>query len=482
MVFCNLTLVIVIFAVMSSNEGDNHHRGPFSRIALRPQHNDERGSNCDREFHNYDFRIQNGCYIHPTHHRPHCQFTHFEIELQKVSSVRLGGESLTSHFILDNGKNDTVMGQPESFEVLTYQPQTFVFSTALNPSLDDDGPEATLMQSFPPTMHYINNILKNSMVLTSALLSCPSNQNTKLLEGLTLVVGRESYANFYHSMQLWWNAFYTINQPDNHDQHDATLHPKHLVFLDAHPETPLDKFWGDVFELNVTYLRRDYHYFNSLCLEQVRMIPSSPNAPFSIGGEAGPLFLNHCPAPEMMTRFTGHVLEKYQSSETRQIPGRIVLIDRQPYAAHPRSDTTKIDRQMQGLVKAVRDEIARLSRQETTVKLSLKVVALESLSMKEQIETIRQSQFLIGPHGAGLTHLLFLNKDAHVLEIGCYKMFYKRLVDWSSALRLSHHCLKSPFHSSKHSEESSRKGDTPQLSRYVKEEVIPIIHQVLWRS
>jgi len=46
---------------------------------------------------------------------------------------------------------------------------------------------------------------------------------------------------------------------------------------------------------------------------------------------------------------------------------------------------------------------------------------------REQLETIRNTDILVGIHGAGLTHLLFLPDWAHVIELyncddpGCYK-------------------------------------------------------------
>ena len=43
---------------------------------------------------------------------------------------------------------------------------------------------------------------------------------------------------------------------------------------------------------------------------------------------------------------------------------------------------------------------------------------LEELPLRKQIELFQQAEFVIGPHGAGLTNLVYCNAGTKVIEIG----------------------------------------------------------------
>ena len=451
-------------------------------FAHNHQNNYKRDCVNSDAFHAYEFSKENGCFIHPIHHRPHCQFKYLQIDLNGVASIRNGGEglyeSMPTRVQSTTNKNvsEPIMGQPESYEMLKYEPQTFQFSSQTVPSMDDDGSDGQMLQSGPPSLHYMNDIFQHSFVSDPALERCPTNDpQVQTLPGITFFIGRESYANLYHSMQIWFNAYFTIH-PSHSDPHttgvDATQ-PMRLIFLDAHPRTPLDQVWEDIFGIKATYLQRDYHSLRPpnaakrfLCLEQARMIPSSPNAPFSVAGHAGKDFLKQCPSFRMMSVFTHHILEKYNLLHTRQIPGRIVVIDRVPYLAHPRSRTESMERQNIHLASVAREEIEKLHDQ--GLEVSLEFVTLVNQSMAEQIQSIRTAQVLIGDHGAGLTHLLFLDKNSHVLETSCRKLHFKRLVDWSQHLKLQHHCLPSMLAMSKN-----------DLLSFWQSRIIPLLNEIL---
>ncbi|KAL7557116.1 hypothetical protein ACA910_002404 [Epithemia clementina (nom. ined.)] len=441
---------------------------------------------CEPSFHHYNFSVRNGCFIHPSHERPHCQFQNLQINLSAVSSVRLGGESLTmsahderSSKKQGNHRDDQILGQPGSYEILNYGPRTFLFSQPPSPflNLDDDGPDSNLSFFFsrPPSLHYINDIFLHGKVQSLTMPSCQEDDENRItVKGLTLLVARESYANFYHAMQLWWNTYFTINADDEAGL-NAFGSPINLIFLDAHPHTSLDTIWSDLYA-PVTYLQRDFHFRDKspitnkiLCLEHVRLIPPGTNAPFTVAGKNSAKFINHCPSQSMTRRFVDYVLDKYNLTDVGQVPGRVVVIDRLPYLAHPRSDADTIDRQIPGLASAAKAVLENtLSRSE----LSLEVVALENLPMKEQLRTILRAQVLVGNHGAGLTHLLFLKKNAHVLEMSCRRLFFRRLTEWSSNQPIHHHCLK-PVQYNQTFPSASQ-----PLAEYLQNEVVPIIKEI----
>ena len=466
---------------------------------------------CDASFHEYRFSLDHGCVIHPIHERPHCQFQHLQISLTSVSSVRLGGEPFSpdaqppqpfaSHGL--NDPNDTknitslILGQPASYEVLQYGRNTFLFSQPPIPfhHLNTEG----FFYDRPTVFHYINDIFLHAKVLDpspSSMFQCPSQQPTVMtLPGLTLLVARESYANFYHAVQLWWNAYFTLMVDGSSTMTTTTMDPTtttdvHLIFLDAHPHTPLDDVWSRLFA-PVTYLQRDYHFQSQpghnntlLCLEQVRLIPPGTNAPFAVAGKHATQFIHHCPNHTMTKQFVHHVLERYNVTQVQQIPGRVVVIDRLPYLAHPRSNPHTMDRSIPHLANVTRHvlETAFASSSSSSTRLSLQVVALETLSMQDQLRLIRQAQVLVGNHGAGLTHTLFLQPHSHVLELSCRRLFFQRLAEWNP--NVTHSCLKPlVVHSNHHQNNNTTRATvaiSPEsLADYLEAHVVPILRQVL---
>ena len=471
---------------------------------------------CDASFHEYRFSIDNGCVIHPIHERPHCQFQHLQISLTSVSSVRRGGEPFSPNpqppqlqqQPSDTNTTSLILGQPASYEVLQYGRNTFLFSQPPIPfhhlNHDDDNDQDTNGRRFfydrPTFFHYINDIFLHAKVLdpSPSIFQCPKPQQeptVMTLPGLTLLVARESYANFYHAVQMWWNAYFTLiagSSTMTTTTDPTTTVDVHLIFLDAHPHTPLDDVWSRLFA-HVTYLQRDYHFQSQtghhnnnkntmLCLEQVRLIPPGTNAPFAVAGKHATQFIHHCPNHTMTRQFVHHVLERYNVTQVQQIPGRVVVIDRLPYLAHPRSNPQTIERAIPHLANVTRHVLeTAFASSSSPTRLSLQVVALETLSMQDQLRLIRQAQVLVGNHGAGLTHTLFLQPHSHVLELSCRRLFFQRLAEWNP--NVTHSCLKPlVVHHKDHSNQTTRAtvAISPEsLADYLEAHVVPILRQVL---
>ena len=70
-------------------------------------------------------------------------------------------------------------------------------------------------------------------------------------------------------------------------------------------------------------------------------------------------------------------------------------------------------------------------------------VALEKLSLSEQIDLFKDSQIIIGVHGAGLTNIVFTSPESTIIEITAK---WKKNVDyWISASysSLNYHLIES---------------------------------------
>jgi capsular polysaccharide biosynthesis protein len=68
-------------------------------------------------------------------------------------------------------------------------------------------------------------------------------------------------------------------------------------------------------------------------------------------------------------------------------------------------------------------------------------VCLEDLSVQAQAELFHRAEIIIGPHGAGLTNLIFCSPQAHIIEIFNYLGFSEPYRSLSAKLRLYHHSL-----------------------------------------
>jgi hypothetical protein len=127
----------------------------------------------------------------------------------------------------------------------------------------------------------------------------------------------------------------------------------------------------------------------------------------------------------MAEAFSNFVLQQYALQTVEPVRGNIVVVDRQPYVSHPRSDVTKYSRQSNNLDKLK-------ARLEAIPGVKVQLVRLETKPFREQLMLIRQAHVLIGNHGAALSHLMFMDKSrSHVIEFTTdYLDFFSVLAEW----------------------------------------------------
>ena len=88
------------------------------------------------------------------------------------------------------------------------------------------------------------------------------------------------------------------------------------------------------------------------------------------------------------------------------------------YLAHPRSKHSKTSRKFQNDT-IIQNMIKKIALNATSHSYHIEVerIYLEQMNIKEQYLKMNNIDILIGVHGAGLTHLLFLNTNSIVIEI-----------------------------------------------------------------
>jgi prepilin-type processing-associated H-X9-DG protein len=332
--------------------------------------------------------LKHGCKFNKQTSMVHCAFNNFRVNVAKIQSDR-GGETLDSRGVL---------GRPEEPEFPIYKKGAFSTLTTPHPM---PKAEFTKRESF----HYLNDVLE--------ALNYPFPPKdwhcAETWPGTTMFITRYEYVNLYHTMTDWWNTYFSL--PPESER------PVNIVFLDGHAKGNLDAPWEKMFG-KVTYVQ--HLKKGGVCFERAVMIPP---------GYAAPIFHQvlrpQCPVQDLADQFASHVLASYNLQDAKKIPGRIVIIDRVPYMAHPRSKPKEAQRILQNL-DALKSRLAKVKG-----VTSVAVVRLEKMDFGTQLKTMRQAHILIGNHGAGLTHVLFMDKNSHLMEFAQdYMEFFQYLSEW----------------------------------------------------
>jgi Glycosyltransferase 61 len=215
------------------------------------------------------------------------------------------------------------------------------------------------------------------------------------IDDFYIAITRYEYANLYHTMTDWYNAF-LVMQFFNH-----TAHNTNILIIDAHPFGALDHAWSYLFNstMRLSALPRKVHFkrlvwgilgYNSLMTTYI-----SPN-------------------PPLFEDFRRHFLSSFRIDESRQINCKrpsIVFIWRHDYVAHPRNPSGIVSRKISNegqIISYVQQHI------EGSVVQGFQ---FDHYNMTQQLQFVVNADILVGMHGAGMTHVLFLPKWAAVIEL-----------------------------------------------------------------
>lgn len=261
-------------------------------------------------------------------------------------------------------------------------------------------PSSQRPRSIPPISTYLSSLCP---------LEAPPDP---CLPGLTLAVQRIEWNNIYHTVVDLYNLFLI----------SRFLHrrPDRILFMDYQQPGPFLELWQQLFG------------------EVVRM----PELPGETGFErlvVSPInhysVLSAClgPRPPLLEEFSHQV----RPPSPRPGEGQITLVSRQ-------------DCVQRGLLNL---EELYLALRSAFAPKPVELVQFERMNLSQQLEVVGQTDLLIGAHGAGLTHSLFLPRSAGLLELfpGYRHAFrfhfyniarwrglkYDRWVDWSRGLEAS---------------------------------------------
>ena len=303
------------------------------------------------------------------------------------SSPRMGGENMSS-----------VLKQTDKLEYFTYSPGFFQLQCPERPSTG----------RFLGRRNHINDWMSNLTTLNES-----SDNDVAVQRGFTIAIVRYEYANMYHTMTDWYNAF-LVMQFFNRSREDTSI-----LLVDSHPWGQLDSAWSKLF--NSTRRLSTYHnrtLFHTLV--------------WGILGYRSPLNKHKEPSAPLMEEFRDFFLRSFHLPDDHALDCNavnVLLIWRRDYVAHPRNPTGNVSRKInneQDLIDSVQAQYPNFT---------VNGVQIDQHGMPDQLRLITRSDILIGMHGAGLTHALFLPKHSALVELypryfTSGKLHFKAIAKW----------------------------------------------------
>lgn len=215
------------------------------------------------------------------------------------------------------------------------------------------------------------------------------------IPGFTIAVQRYEYVNMYHTMTDWFNTFLVTKV--------FKLSPENITILwiDGHPSGGLDSTWRHLFGkvVRIGEISRPIA-FRSLI--------------WGIVGYNSPLNEHGLPEVSYLVEFRQFFLSKHGIFPEDALNCKmlnILILWRRDYVAHPRNPSGSISRKIKN-----EDELLR--------KISdifkghhVRGLQIDTLPMREQLIITSKTDILIGMHGAGLSHTLFLPGHACLIEM-----------------------------------------------------------------
>ncbi|XP_060596302.1 uncharacterized protein LOC132750353 [Ruditapes philippinarum] len=293
------------------------------------------------------------------------------ININKSSSFSKGGENISE-----------VISQKEQDELIETKPGFFQMHCDTKPN-----------KTFFNKVGHLKN-WADSLEITSKVRSATITEDL-----LTIAIVRYDYANLYWVMVDVYNIFFITSileiNPEN----------IHILIVDTHPISIVDKIWTLLFPKVTSighYGSNDTIMFKTLLWGLHR-------------GESPLLKNGNFRSFPFLEEFRNFVLLK---TSYRRITHpincynlTITIVLRRDYVAHPRNPSGKVGRK-------IANEIELLNKVSIAFRNhSVRGIQLDHYTVDEQIRLTSQTDILVGMHGAGLSHVLFIPKHASLIEL-----------------------------------------------------------------
>lgn len=251
--------------------------------------------------------------------------------------------------------------------------------------------------------------------------------------GFVLLLKREVDGNIFHNMNEIMAIMISLDvlsmTPDPTSTSGAALFsPENIadtqiVILDEHPDGPL----FDLFSMFST--KKPLRVREWIASTEANVDAESGEAPVDsvilpLAGAANNLwadFINlECEDNEMLRVFVRRVFDLFG------IPRRRPAAPTSPAITTPRLNVTLIHRRSSRKLMGLDSFLLDAARAQFAEKAEVRLVDFAELTLREQIQVSRDSDVLVGMHGAGLTHAMFMEEGrGAVVEIQPDRMCYK---------------------------------------------------------
>lgn len=211
----------------------------------------------------------------------------------------------------------------------------------------------------------------------------------------TIAVKRYEYVNLYHTMTDFYNAF-LVYKAFNMSLGNITI-----LWIDGHPSGTLDSTWETLFG---HVLRAGYIAQPSKFNQMIWGIMGYDSLLSQFERENVPY----------LEEFRDFFLTRHAVSTKTELNCtnlKMMFLWRRDYVAHPRNPSGSVSRKI-----ANEDELLEKTKKRFPHD-NVTGLQIDKLNMQDQLKVIANVDILIGMHGAGLTHTLFLPQHAGLIEL-----------------------------------------------------------------
>jgi len=214
----------------------------------------------------------------------------------------------------------------------------------------------------------------------------------------TFVIQRIEAFNLYHTLCEWFNV-YMVSKLLHLDASKVDI-----VFLDHRPKSPLDETWQVLFGTVYFVDKIDFNIvYNTLI--------------WNIIGSNSPLNFHNLQSVPFLEEFRAYFLTSFglQSKSAFDCNRlNVTIILRRDYMTLLERKENFNGGPVHRKIQNEEDMVTSVQKVFTAARVA--TVFLERLTMAEQLGVITQTDVLLGMHGAGMTHVLFLPKHAVTIE------------------------------------------------------------------
>lgn len=310
--------------------------------------------------------------------------------------VSVGGEPI-----------NTVRNRKERDEAPSYRANAL---SACRPSVGELG----------KSLFYLRDVLRQ--VANSSAPKC-----TRTVRGPTLFITRIDYANLYHTLTDWFSAYLSV-------RHQNVTRAESVVFLDGHAQGSLDAGWK-AFGQTWRHVKK---LSSPTCFERAVFVGSG-----YVGGISVQAMKQACGVVDDSVVAFGSWFKAQMGADSGGPRPTVGLVCRKSYEAHPRVNGRPAQR-------AFYDDaaVARII-EEAAPEADVIRLYFEDMKIEEQVRAVARISVLVGVHGAGLSHVVFLQQPGAVVEIAppsySGRPHFKQLAAWSNRSYFAVKTTQTPF-------------------------------------